>query len=173
MTGGYTAAVLLISINEKWLQTRWATSRQIKSHHHGLNNVTSTVIKLEAKRYAHMYTMERPVRKLMASLQGSSLEKSDESNYKDRIFNREPCPQERKTICTNRRQLKVFSFPPTGKYIITVKLTRQNLSYKTTTVGFFQGHTGKLSCTEPLTTYKHIVNTHTCQSTSTHLSNKI
>lgn len=120
-----------------------------------------------------MYTMERPVRKLMASLQGSSLEKSDESNYKDRIFNREPCPQERKTICTNRRQLKVFSFPPTGKYIITVKLTRQNLSYKTTTVGFFQGHTGKLSCTEPLTTHKHFVNTHTCQSTSTHLSNKI
>lgn len=138
VTGGYTAAVLLISINEKWLQTRWATSRQIKSHHHGLNNVTSTVIKLEAKRYAHMYTMERPVRKLMACLQGSSLEKSDESNYKDRIFNREPCPQERKTICTNRRQLKVFSFPPTGKYIITVKLTRQNLSYKTTTVGFFK-----------------------------------
>lgn len=125
MTGGYTAEVLLISINEKWLQTRWATSRQIKSHHHGLNNVTSTVIKLEAKRYAHMYTMERPVRKLMASLQGSSLEKSDESNYKDRIFNREPCPQERKTICTNRRQLKVFSFPPTGKYGISSQLSWQ------------------------------------------------
>lgn len=56
MTGGYTAAVLLISINEKWLQTRWATSRQIKSHHHGLNNITSTVIKLEAKRYAQTCT---------------------------------------------------------------------------------------------------------------------